>query len=461
MQGNLLIPMNKILITLFLIFLIPLTVMAQFPYVGIQNSQRKGMINVMMNPAELNNISRTVEVQFFSANAAFGNNVLTLSETLKNRNDLWNKMMEKANQPINGNTDISVIIPSFGIKTGKWAFSLISQAQSRATILGLNPDLGRYVTENEENFDIIGLSLNNPNNQRANTATWLESGVGIGREIWNSPKSKFSVGTNFKLLFPTGYTNIGVGNLTGTLAVNRNEVALTDAKGVINFSYNKNLVDVRNFNLNYDNLSLGKMNGAGFDIGFNYQLKNNRGVWLNTGMVIRNIGKLKFGGGQNNQTFRMSIPEGEVFRIDLLEPDFKAIERAFLESGYFSRESNQDGFTVGLPTVWAANTDLKLTEKLFVSVYGQTFIQNKNNNLQIPALNLIAVTPSAIFGKFEVYSPWGYYDITGFTGGLGFRYGGFFIGSQSVMTALVDQSKKADLQVGLSWGFGKKTNGNF
>ena len=134
--------------------------MAQFPYVGIQNSQRKGIISAMMNPAEMNNLSRSVEVQFFAGNAAFGNNVLTFSETLEYSNDLWNQIMERADQPVNGNTDGSVIIPSFGMRTGKWSFGLISQVQSRATILNLNPELGRYVTENEVNFDLIRLAIN-------------------------------------------------------------------------------------------------------------------------------------------------------------------------------------------------------------------------------------------------------------------------------------------------------------
>ena len=159
----------------------------------------------------------------------------------------------------------------------------------------------------------------------------------IGREIWNSPKSKFSVGTNFKLLFPTGYTNFGIGNLSGTLVVDQTAVTLTNARGIVNFSYNESVVDTRNFNIDYNNISLGGLSGVGFDFGFNYQLKNKDGVWLNTGMAFRNIGKLSFGGGQNNQTFEMNIPEGESYRIDLLEPDFRSIEMDFLESGFFSR----------------------------------------------------------------------------------------------------------------------------
>lgn len=453
--------MNKFLKLVLAFLFIPFWVMAQYPYIGIQNSQRKGIISAMMNPAEMNNLSRTVEVQFFAANAVIGNNTLTFSETIEYRNELWNKLMETANQPVDGNTDGSVIIPSFGIKKGKWAFGLISQVQTRATFLNINPEIGRYITDNEINFEILTLGINNPNNQRANTATWFETGVVIGREIWNSPKSKFSVGTNFKLLFPTGYTNIGIGYLRGTLVVDQTAVTLTNAQATVNFSYDEAVINKRNFNIDYNNLSFGQLSGVGFDIGFNYQLKNKEGVWLNTGMAFRNIGHLNLGAGQNNQTFQMNIPEGESFRIDLLEPDLRAIERDFSESDYFSRESNTDGFRAGLPTVWAANADLKLTEKLFVSLYGQTFLQNKENNLQIPAINLIALTPSAIFGKFEVYSSWGYYDIAGFTGGLGLRFGGFFIGSHSILTALMADTKKADLQVGLSWGFGKKITDNF
>lgn len=435
--------------------------MAQYPYVGIQNSQRKGIVSAIMNPAEMNNLSRTVEVQFFAANAAIGNNTLTFSETIDFRNEFWDKMMEKAEKPVDGNTDGSAIIPSFGIKQGKWAFGLISQIQSRATILNINPEIGRYLTENDNSSNALLFGINNLHSQRANFAIWFESGIVIGREIWNSPKSKFSVGTNFKLLFPAGYTNIGIGNLRGTLVVDQTAVALTDAQGTVNFSFDESVVDTRNFNINYNNIGFGRLSGVGLDFGFNYQLKNKEGVWLNTGMAIRNIGNLTFSGSQNNQTFQMNIPEGESFRIDLLEPDFRSIEGDFLQSGYFSRESNKDGFRAGLPTLWAANADLKLTEKFFLSVYGQTFIQNEMNNLQIPAINLIAVTPSAIFGDFEIYSSWGYYDITGFNGGIGFRFKGFFIGSQSILTALLADTKKADLQAGFSWGFGKKTTENF
>jgi hypothetical protein len=348
------------------------------------------------------------------------------------------------------------VIPSFGIKKGKWAFGLISQVQASASLLDINPDIGRYVTDNQLGLEFVRFAIENPNNQRVNGTSWIETGFVIGREIWNNRKSKLSLGSNIKLIFPSGYTNVAMGNFSGTLVVEENVVTLTDAVATINFSYNKAIVDPRSFTVDYSNFSVGKVNGVGLDLGANYQLKNNNKVWLNTGVSVKNMGSMKFGSGQSNRTFRMNIPEGQSFRIDLLNPNFREIESTFLESGFFSSESNADGIEVSLPTVFSANADLSLTEVFYMSIYGQTFIQSKKDNLQIPAINLLAVTPSAVFGNFEIYSPWGYNDITGFTGGLGFRYGGFFVGSQSILTALTSESKKADVQIGLSWGFGKK-----
>jgi hypothetical protein len=65
------------------------------------------------------------------------------------------------------------------------------------------------------------------------------------------------------------------------------------------------------------------------------------------------------------------------------------------------------------------------------------------------------VTPSMQIGKFEIYAPLAFRDFSGFTAGLGFRYAGFFVGSQSVASGLLAGTKAADIHFGLSWGFGQ------
>lgn len=414
------------------------------------------MISAMMNPAELNNLSRPVEVNFFATNASIINNTLRFGELVNNESGIWDKLLDNSDRPITGIFDISVLIPSVGIKFGKWSLGIASQAQTTASFLNIDPNLAQYITDSNWDENTLGLGLKSSYNQRTLSGTWFESGIMVGREIWNTPKSKLSVGTNFKILFPNQYINVGVGNFEGEIYTSGSEVILTNALGHVNFSYNSGLIDSRNFSINYDAVGIGKINGVGLDLGVNYQFKDEKGVWFSSGLAVRNLGSMKFADGHVNHTFRMEIPTGEEFRIDLLESDLKSIETQFLESGYFNWETEEVGIRASLPTVIAINAEMRFTSFLYVAIYGQKTVNNESNNTQIPTMNIVSLTPSFSFGKFEVYSPLVYNEISRFNAGLGLRFGGFFIGSQSLVSGFLADTRKADIHMGLSWGFGKR-----
>jgi hypothetical protein len=441
---------------LIALFLFSSSIFAQSPYVGIQSSQRKSMISAMMNPAELNNLSKPVEVNFFATNASIINNTLSFGDILNNGSDIWQNLLEKSERPITGIANVSVLIPSVGIKLGKWSLGLASQVHTSASFLNIDPDLAQYVTDSEWANSQLALSLTSSTNQRTQSSTWFETGILVGREIWDNAKSKLSVGTNLKLLLPYQYLNVGVENFQGALNTRGSEVILTDALGRVNFSYNSGLIDAQNFSIDYSAIGIGKVNGFGLDLGSNYQLKDEKGIWFSSGLAFRNLGSMKLTEGQVNHTFRMDIPAGEEFRIDLLESDLRSIETQFLESGYFSWERQEDGIQVNLPSVIALNAEMRMTSFLYVAFYGQKNLNNENKNNQIPSFNVVSLTPSLLLGKFEVYSPWVYNEISRLNGGLGLRFGGFFIGSQSLITGLLAESRKADFHMGLSWGFGKR-----
>lgn len=67
----------------------------------------------------------------------------------------------------------------------------------------------------------------------------------------------------------------------------------------------------------------------------------------------------------------------------------------------------------------------------------------------------MTVTPRFSLKHFEVFTPLTQNEISGFNAGIGFRAGGFFIGSGSVITAVIDDSKEADVYVGFRFGIGK------
>jgi len=447
--------MKNTLFTLILIC-ISTVIFAQSPYVGIQTSQRKSMISAMMNPAELNNLSKSVEVNFFAANASILNNTLSFGDMVTNGSDIWQKLITNSDRPITGIGDVSILIPSVGVKLGKWSLGFASQMQTTASFLNIDPNLAQYITDSDWSESQLGLSLKTSYNQRTQSSTWFESGIMVGREIWNTPKSKFSVGTNFKILFPNQYLNVGVENFEGVINTNGSEVSLTEALGNVNFSYNSGLIDTQNFSIDYGSLGIGRVNGFGIDLGLNYQMKDEKGVWFSSGLAFRNLGSMRFSDGHVNHNFRMEIPSGEEFRIDLLESDLRSIENQFLESGYFNWESEQEGISTNLPSVLALNAEIRMTPFLFLAFYGQKTLNNESNNNQIPTMNVVSLTPSFLIGKFEVYSPLVYNEISRFNAGLGLRFGGFFIGSQSIISGLFADTRKADFHMGLSWGFGKR-----
>jgi len=67
--------------------------------------------------------------------------------------------------------------------------------------------------------------------------------------------------------------------------------------------------------------------------------------------------------------------------------------------------------------------------------------------------NSYSLIPRFSSGWFEAYAPLAANEISGFTSGIGFRLAGFFIGSNSVFSALASDGKQADLYLGVRFGF--------
>lgn len=67
--------------------------------------------------------------------------------------------------------------------------------------------------------------------------------------------------------------------------------------------------------------------------------------------------------------------------------------------------------------------------------------------------NSITLTPRFSGENYEIYVPLSDNEISGFTGGFGFRLGGFFMGSGSILTAMINDTKQADIYLGFRIGF--------
>lgn len=86
-----------------------------------------------------------------------------------------------------------------------------------------------------------------------------------------------------------------------------------------------------------------------------------------------------------------------------------------------------------------------------VNLAGQ-WTTNKSSSLSLYYYNSYNLTPRWENRTFSVELPLNYNDLTKFNAGIAFRIGPFFIGSGSVLSALVHDSRQADLHVGVHFG---------
>ena len=110
-------------------------------------------------------------------------------------------------------------------------------------------------------------------------------------------------------------------------------------------------------------------------------------------------------------------------------------------------------FDVKLPTVFNFYADYQVVRRVSVTAFLQQKMGDQNENGQISTQNMFTITPRATFGPFEAFLPIGNNEISGGTVGIGFRLGGFFLGSNSIISAVTSDSKQADAYFGFRFGF--------
>jgi hypothetical protein len=65
----------------------------------------------------------------------------------------------------------------------------------------------------------------------------------------------------------------------------------------------------------------------------------------------------------------------------------------------------------------------------------------------------LTITPRINIGPFEAFIPLNTNELSGTNTGLGFRLGGFYIGSNSAVSAVLANTKQIDFYTGFRFGF--------
>lgn len=443
--------------------LLTLNAFSQEHFSGINISKRSGLLNASVNPAELVNMSRKFDVAVFNTSVNVSNNKIKFNDIVKGKN-LEEKIFT-GSDPTSIRLDVLIQGPSVAMKYKKWALALASAGNIKANATDVDVNFGNAVTSS-----FLGSAqINSQYNQRLNAASWGEINLSAARNIFENDSHKFSGGLTLKLLFPGSYMNMGVDKLQGQVTNNitTGDVYLYNATANVNFSYSGSLANSYNNNSNYTNLFAGGLNGVGTDVGFNYQWKEKVQVStdggdktvdeykLNAGLSLRNMGSMTFKDNNNESAnYQLNIPTTNPLNLADFDnsESIRDIEKILIDKGYLTKQSSNGDFKVKLPAVLNAYIDYKIHNKWYVSAYTQQKLSDDSKNNFTTIQNIVTITPRFAGENYELYLPLSSNEVSGFTTGFGFRLGGFFLGSGSIITAALNNSKQADIYTGFRFG---------
>lgn len=156
-----------------------------------------------------------------------------------------------------------------------------------------------------------------------------------------------------------------------------------------------------------------------------------------------------------SQNYTLSTTGTEEFSLSQFEgvDDLKEIEAILDNDPHVTGGSSKKDFKVKNPAVLSTYADFKVYGRWHVTGFLQQRLSEADKDDQIIAHNIFTVTPRYSSGWFEAYVPLSNNEISGFSAGVGFRLGGFYIGSGSALSAIVSDTNQADAYLGYRFGF--------
>lgn len=431
-----------------------LNVSAQDHFSGINTSQRVGLLNIDINPSELSNLTTNWEFHLFSTSINASNDQFGVQDIVEGK-DIMDSFLNST-EPINTRVDAQIVGPGFAFKVNKWAFGFSSKAYTKFNIIEVSPQIGTAINDSKD--IVTPVDISSDYNQRVNETSWGEVGLSISRILYENDKNKFSGGATLKLLFPGSYANIGISQFKGTIRPNTllGTTELTDTHAFIDLTYSGNMNNLFSGNQDYQDVLFGKFNGVAADFGLNYLLKDDKDSYkLKTGLSVRNIGEMTFNESNNStSSYELLIQGSEAMDLDQFSGNsFEEIKNIFANSPYVTEtKAPSNEIKVMLPKTINAYVDVKIIPKLYVTLYSQQKIGDDQNNNQVTTQNILSLTPRFSTQNYEVFSTWAKNEISGTTGGLGFRIWYLYMGSSSILTSLNSNAKQADVYFGVRFG---------
>lgn len=459
------------LLVLFIACCLVLSTQAQ-DFSGYRTGNNTGVAGVFYNPASIAGSPFRWDVNLLSASTAIGNNKASfklsdIGRTL-NADSIKNKVFAEGSGPSSGIASVVLQGPSVMFNLDKKsAIAITTRARAMMNIVDIDSKLAKQITD--DNPDNVGLPyvVSSATNMVVNANAWTEFGVSYAREMTNSGEHYLKGGATLKYISGAANASINVNNLNGTINYDllRNDGYLTNARGRVGLNFGG--ADFSN--LEAANLFSFKSTGFGADIGFIYEYRPDATNNSNTseeankykfkvGVALLDVGSMKYNRDLSRSgTYDVHIGNAQAFYLSALADagsnHFKETLNKYPQFFTEDKSTTAASYNVSLPTTLNVNVDYNAAENVYINAGAQLALTKSNSKIgNSQYYSSFSVTPRFETGAFGVYVPLGYNALTSFTGGLSLKAGPVFIGSGSVLSALVGGSKQADFFIGFRFG---------
>jgi hypothetical protein len=465
--------MKKYLV--FSLFVFSQTISAQdFP--GYRAGNYTGVNGVFYNPANIADSRYRWDFNLFSLSTSVGNNQASfrfknIGNTFKG-DSLINQFIGKDAGAASGMVSANIHGPSVMFNTGKKAaVAFTSRARIMMNAIDIDGKLVDKITNGPEADPGIPYSINSSQNMRVSLNAWSEFGLSYGRILKEEGKHFFKGGITVKYLagVANGYLNIDKLKATIDEDPVTEEGYLQNASGRLQLGLGG--INISDFDV--DKLTSFQSTGFGGDIGFVYEFRPDHEKYkLDSNSWRRDLNKYKFRIGLalldiGSVKYERDIQRSGAYDINVAGTEklylgqFDDVEidslKKFFDNNpqYFTPATgnNEKNYKVGLPTTLHIDADYHFHRGFYVNLSGQlSLVNTKNKPYNSQYYSSFSLTPRYEGRAIGLYVPLSYNKLTNFNAGISLRMGPLFIGSGSVLTALISDSKQADVYVGLRFG---------
>lgn len=429
-------------------------------YIGFLTDNYSGVNSVISNPANIVDSRFKTDINLigvgvFGVNDYYGVNIF---DAIKDDYDFDLSANKSPTSDNNVMFDIDVMGPSFMFNINKNSSLAIStRARSFANIYSVNGEFFENLdNDNSEDFNYDEGNISTLGN------AWAELGVTYARVLINNKEQFLKGGLTLKYLQGAGSAYVSgndvsidydadgtpiPGGTTGSVS-STGELTFARFTGIEDEDYEYELVDnATGFGVDLGFVYEWRPNHADYNKtnaqGDSYTLKNKNKYKLKLGLSITDIGSVNYKDGLQD-TY-------DVTNTDVSEQDLEDAESLEdLLNDFYTLIDSKVGYKTQLPTAVHLNADWSFTQHLYVNLNTDFSLVSKNNESASRISNIVSLTPRFESKIFSFYVPLSFVEFSGFQAGAGLRFGPLYVGSGSVLTALVsDNSRGADVYAGL------------